>query len=278
MEHAGELQPKLRQDDTNSRAQAYVVALALVATLVVNVLANLLPLNGRTTGAVAQGFQELFRPAAYVFSIWSFIYAGLIAFSIFQLLPKERANARLNRIRAPFLWSCAANMAWLFLWHYELFAATLIAMAALLVALVVINQRLHWGSGEQKVAELLCVEAPFRIYLAWVSVASLANVSLFVEAARLLPSGVSLEQFAIALVLLATAISTAVGLLRHDALYLAVVIWAFVGIAVRNGQTSPVSGVAMAGVLILGAVSIQALLWNRSHGAAPGFHRAGTAT
>ncbi len=260
---------------TSPRALAIVVLLALLATLAVNVLANLLPLNGRTTGSIVANFQELFRPAPYVFSIWSLIYAGLSAFAVFQLLPRQRENPRLKRIRGLFLWSSAANMAWLFLWHYELFAATLLAM---LVLLVLINQRLHWGSGEQSVAELVCVEAPFRVYLAWISVALLSNLSVFVEAAQLLPAGVSPTQFAIGLILLATFVSALVGLVRHDPLYLAVVIWAFIGIVVRNGQASPVSGVAMAGVLVLAACAIHALLWNRSHGAAPPFHRAGTAT
>jgi hypothetical protein len=128
------------------------------------------------------------------------------------------------------------------------------------------------------VAELWCAEAPFRIYLAWISVATLANLSAWVEARALLPAGMDSVSFAIALILLATVVSAIVGWLRHDALYLAVIVWALVGIVMRNGASSAVSGVAMAGILVMAALMLYALLWNRRHGAAPPFHRAGTAT
>ncbi len=68
--------------------------LAVILTLVVNGLANALPLNGRTTGSISDGFQVLFVPAGYVFSIWGLIYIGLIAFGIYQALPSQRANPR----------------------------------------------------------------------------------------------------------------------------------------------------------------------------------------
>lgn len=272
------MEPDQLRNRPQNRAQAYVVVSGLVTTLAVNMLANILPLNGRTTGQVAQGFHELFRPAAYVFGVWGLIYAGLVLFAVFQLLPSQRGNSRLDTVRVPFLWSCVANVAWLFLWHYELFSATLGAMALLLGSLIVINQRLHWGEGTQSTGELLCVEAPFRVYLAWISVASLANLSIWVEAQRLMPTGLSPEVFAMALILIASLVSTLVALFKHDALYLAVVVWALIGIAVRNGPSSSVGGVAMAGVLALGALIVHALLWNRSHGAVPPFHRAGTAT
>lgn len=261
-----------------TRARAWLDLIALLAVLAVNVLASWLPLNGHTTGELASRFTERFRPADYTFTIWLPIYAGLLAFCVFQLLPSQRHNPRLSAISGPFLLSCAANIAWIFFWHYQLITASLLVMLVLLVSLIVINQRLHWGSGEQPVAELWCVEAPFRMYLAWISVATLANVSAWVEAHSLLPVGMSAESFAIGLVLLATVVSALVGALRHDALYLAVIVWALIGIVIRNGASSAVSGVAMAGVLIASALMLRALFWNRRHGAAPPFHSAGTAT
>jgi len=46
-------------------------AIAVVATLVVNGLANALPLNNQTTGAISDRFEVHFVPAGYVFSIWA---------------------------------------------------------------------------------------------------------------------------------------------------------------------------------------------------------------
>ena len=68
------------------------VLLVTIATIAINTLAVTLPLNGKSTGEISDGFPVLFTPAGYVFSIWSLIYVGLIAYSIYQLLPAQRAN------------------------------------------------------------------------------------------------------------------------------------------------------------------------------------------
>ena len=60
-----------------------VVILALLAMLTVNGLANALPLNGQTTGAVSDRFEVYFVPAGYVFSLWGVIYLALIFFALY---------------------------------------------------------------------------------------------------------------------------------------------------------------------------------------------------
>ena len=75
--------------------QVFVV-LTIVATIVINGLANALPINGLNTGQISDRFQVYFVPASYVFSIWGLIYLGLIAFAIFQALPSQRQNPRLR--------------------------------------------------------------------------------------------------------------------------------------------------------------------------------------
>ena len=71
-----------------------LAAVALAATLVVNFLANALPIAGRTTGEISNGFPVLFVPAGYVFAIWGLIYLGLIAFVVYQFLPAIAAKPR----------------------------------------------------------------------------------------------------------------------------------------------------------------------------------------
>lgn len=109
-----------------------LVIIAAFATIIFNIAANALPLNGLNTGELSDRFQIFFVPAGYVFSIWGLIYLGLIAYAIYQLLPAQRENPRLRSIGYLFILSCLANIAWLFLWHYEVFEFTLIAMGVLL--------------------------------------------------------------------------------------------------------------------------------------------------
>jgi len=62
-----------------------VNVLAVIAALIINGLANALPLNGQTTGEISDRFQVYFVPAGYVFAIW-----GLTAFAVYQALPAQR--------------------------------------------------------------------------------------------------------------------------------------------------------------------------------------------
>ena len=84
------------------------------------------------------------RPA-YVFSIWGLIYIGLLAYTIYQALPSQRANPRLRRTGWLVALSSLANGAWIFFWHYGYYALTLVVMLILLAALIMIYLRLDIG-------------------------------------------------------------------------------------------------------------------------------------
>lgn len=83
--------------------QQIFVILALLATIVVNGLANALPINGQGTGEISDKFEVFFVPAGYVFSIWGLIYLALIAYAVYQALPGQRENAKLAAIAIPFM-------------------------------------------------------------------------------------------------------------------------------------------------------------------------------
>ena len=106
----------------------WVNVVAVIATVVINGLANALPLNGQGTGEISDRFQVFFVPAGYVFSIWGVIYLGLIGYAIYQVLPAQRENVRLNRVGYLFGASSVANIAWLFLWHYDVVATSLVVL------------------------------------------------------------------------------------------------------------------------------------------------------
>ena len=154
-----------------------IIVIAVVATIVVNALANILPFNGQETGAISDRFAIYFVPAGYVFSIWGLIYLGLIAYAVFQALPAQRENPRLRSIGGLFLLSSVANIAWIFLWHYEVFAATLPVMLVLLGSLIAIYLRLGTGRTPVSRAETWTVRVPFSVYLGWITVATVANAT-----------------------------------------------------------------------------------------------------
>ena len=149
----------------------------LVVVLAVNGLANALPLNGKTTGEISDSIPTLFTPAGYVFSIWSVIYLGLLAFAWFQGRRAQATAEFQERIGYWFFLSCVLNSAWIVAWHYEQFPLTLVLMLGLLISLLTIYLRLDAGRRTVSTAESRWVYLPFSIYLGWISVATIANLS-----------------------------------------------------------------------------------------------------
>jgi len=238
--------------------------LAFLAVVVVNSLANILPLNGLNTGEISDRFQVFFVPAGYVFAIWGLIYLVLGGFAVYQALPSQRENARLIRIGYLFAASSVANIAWLFLWHYERFLWTLPAMFALLIILIWIYLRLQIGREPVSPAQRWFVDTPFSIYLGWISVATIANVTQMLSYVGWSGWGLAPEMWAVVLLLVVAALSTAMAITRGDAAYLLVIIWAAAGIAVKQQATPLVAVTAWAVAAYVGILVILALIVRRS--------------
>lgn len=217
------------------------VILTIVATITINVLANALPINGQNTGQISDRFQVYFVPAGYVFSIWGLIYLGLIAFAIFQALPSQRENPRL---RATGWWISLgglANCAWIFLWHYEQFPLTIIAMLVLLATLIITYLRLGIGRTAVQPAERWAARLPFSIYLGWITVATIANVTDVLYYLKWDGFGVAPEIWMGILLVAVLVITALVIFTRGDAAYALVVLWALAGIAVKQAAVSAVA-------------------------------------
>jgi benzodiazapine receptor len=241
------------------------VVLSTIAVLVVNGLANALPLNGQTTGEISDRFQVYFVPAGYVFAIWGVIYLALIGYSIYQALPAQRQNPRLQRIGWLYVLSCAANIAWLFLWHYEIFEWTIVAMAALLLSLIAIYLILGIGRRRVSTAETWLVSIPFGIYLGWITVATIANATSLLDYLNWSGWGVAPEWWAVIMLVAATIIASLVSLTRGDVAYILVIAWAFAGIAVKHNATTVVAITAwvMTAVVLLTLLVGVPLRWRR---------------
>ena len=193
-----------------------LVLIAVIAVIAVNFLAVSLPLNDLDTGEISDRFEVYFVPAGYVFSIWSLIYLGLIAYGIFQVLPAQKENLRLRSIGYLFVLSSLANITWLFLWHYEVFLFTPVAMLTLLVSLIAIYLRLDVGRAEVSTAEKWSVHIPFSIYLGWISVATIANITQWLYYLGWNGWGIPPEVWAVIMLAAGVVISVLMSLTRGD--------------------------------------------------------------
>lgn len=234
---------------------------ALGATITINALANILPINGLNSGEISDLYPSLFTPAGYVFSIWSLIYLLLISFVVFQALPLQRENPRLERLGYAFALSCLFNFLWIFAWHYRQVFLSELLIIGVLVSLLVSYQRLQTekvNKGELKVpiAERITTHLTFSVYTGWLTVAVVANTCVL-----LLEWGITGGSFApmwgVLTVLAALTIGATFTYLRKDMAYGLVLVWAFAGIAVAQaGNTPSVVVTAVVAALVMLGLSM----------------------
>ncbi len=101
-----------------------LVVITFVAMIVVNSLANTLPINGKTTGEVSSAYENLFAPSGFTFAIWGLIYVLLAFHTCFQLglfhgREKKVSGDALEKVAAVFSVTSLINTAWVVVWHYD---------------------------------------------------------------------------------------------------------------------------------------------------------------
>ncbi len=220
------------------------VIISVLVTLTVNTLANALPLNGLNTGQISDQFKVYFVPAGYVFAIWGLIYIGLIALTIFQALPSQRENPRLRATGWWIVLGGLANSSWIFLWHYQQFPWTVPVMLVLLVSLIITYLRMGINRVKVTAAERWTTQIPIRVYLGWISVATIANIADVLDFARWDGFGIAAQTWTVILLVVVLVLTGLMIFLRRDVAYALVILWALVGIALKQAGTPTVATTA----------------------------------
>ena len=129
-----------------------------------------------SSGGALAADATLIAPATPAFSIWSVIYLGLAAYTIWQWLPSAATSARTRATGWLIALSMVLNAAWLLVTQQGWIWASVVVIAALATTLGVLVRRLseHRPSGR---AELVVVDGTMGLYLGWVTVATCANIA-----------------------------------------------------------------------------------------------------
>jgi hypothetical protein len=233
---------------------------AFVAVVVVNALANALPLNGQTTGEIANRLLVFTIPAGFSSIIWGVIYLFLAGYTAYQGLPSQREDIDLRRIAWLFLLASAANIAWLFLWHFQLFTLSLVAMLALLGSLIAIYLILGIGRRRAGTAKNWTVHVPFSTYLGWITLATIANAAIVLSLSGWNGFGLSGRIWAGILIAVAALINLAVIATRTDVAFTLVILWSFAGIAARQVGEPIVFAAAIGASFAVGGGLLMAVL------------------
>ncbi len=218
--------------------------LAFAIMILMNYLANALPLGGNTTGELSARYPNLFVPAGLTFSIWGVIYLLLLGFVILQFRPENRILA--NTTGWLFAASCLLNALWIVAWHYQRPGISLLIMILLLICLILINRNLiSFETGISKAA--------FGIYLGWICIATIANATAWLVSVNWAGWGLSGELWATAMVIAGAAITVFVLASFKNPFTGLAVIWALAGIIIARswpGHSPIIISAAISAVII----------------------------
>lgn len=227
----------------NTRLLAILNSLGFVLVIVMNTLANVLPINGLNTGQLSDFYPNLFVPAGFTFSIWGVIYLALLVFVVYSLVQafnNKGNDGFLLKIGPWFIVSCLANAAWILAWHYMYVGLSVLIMLTLLISLIAMYLRLGIGKQGTLSRDRYLVHLPFSLYLGWITIATVANFTTLLVTTGWGGWGLSEEVWTALMIVVAAFISMTVLLSRADVFYSAVTLWAFYGIiAKRQMQAEP---------------------------------------
>lgn len=201
--------------------------LALIGVLTVNALANILPINGMNTGELSALYPSLFTPAGFTFSIWSVIYLLLICFIIIQY--RILTKSFFTELSLWFLVSCVANASWILAWHYRFLFASVLIMLLLLYSLSKIFLLLQQANLTSFI-EKAFIKLPFIIYMSWICVATIANLSALLVSLSWDGGFLSPVSWTISMITIACALGVFIVVRYREPAFLLVLIWAFFGI------------------------------------------------
>jgi len=211
-----------------------------VGTVIVNSLAMSIPINNKTTGELSDQYPNLFVPAGSTFSIWGVIYLLLAIFAIYQLVYAFRSNEQkptfIEKIGLLFILSSLMNMGWIFAWHYEIVPLSVLVMLVLLLSLIAIYVRLGIGRADASGTEKYLVHLCFSVYLGWITVATIANITSLLVDINWNRFGLSESFWTVAVIIVAIIIALVILFNRKDIYYVLVVDWALYGIWVKRNS------------------------------------------
>lgn len=214
-----------------------------------------------SSGGSLSATATLLAPAGPAFSIWTVIYVGLVAYTVYQWLPVRASSARLRAIGWPAAASMVLNAAWLLVTQAGWLWVSVVVIVALAVTLGLLVRTLERETAPT-IVERVVVDGTFGLYLGWVSIATAANIT-----ATLVDMGVtfgSTGDQAVAAAVLAVAAAIGVGLSLALGARLTVagaLAWGLAWIAIGRlaiGPISVVTGVAaaLAAAVVVGAAVV----------------------
>ncbi len=217
--------------------------LSYIFMLSINILANIVPFNGITTGAVSDKYANLFAPTGFTFIIWGVIYIALGGFILFQwrdAFYSPETSVMVIQLRKWFSLSSLANGLWLVMWHYDEIGISVVMMLVILVCLAKSMNLIH--SAKLTSSERIWIHKPFSLYFGWITIATIANITTFLTKEHFVLFSFSEEITTCIILAIGLIVTSLVLLAFKDLTYGMVALWSYFGILFKHIDVTEFNG------------------------------------
>lgn len=215
----------------------FITVITFITMIAINALANIIPINGITTGGVSAYYENLFTPAGYTFSIWGVIYLLLGIYTFYQgyFSWNKYAVRKVNLFKKTGIWfsiSSIANSLWILSWHYKMIPVTVVFILIILFSMIFIFLELKRFNLSYR--EKIFIKLPFSIYFGWITVASIANIVVLLVYLDWNWFGLHQYIWTILFIAIGAIIGSLIIFKNRNSIYGIPIIWAYIGILIRH--------------------------------------------
>lgn len=230
------------------RTLAILNLLALLAHISLSYLTQFRLINEKDVGQVSDNYDSLFTPAGITFAIWGVIYTALLLFCFYHIRMAYKhpdnhvANETTHRIGAWFILNNIGAALWLVVWTGEMIATSVWLIFFQLITLVIINIRLSIHNPQTSAASKIFTQFPLSIYFGWLTIAAIANTSVFLLASGWNGLGFNYTPIEWTRIMVGVAVflTVIVVFVRRNVFFGLVVIWALYGIILKRQSINAV--------------------------------------
>jgi hypothetical protein len=245
-----------------TRLLAILNLITLGFQLLMSYLVQVKLLSTQDVGQVSAKYDTVFAPAGITFAIWGLIYTSLLAFCVFHLYKAFaktsscQTNQDTHNIGWLFSLNSIATGLWLIAWVNEQLFLSVILILIQLFTLIKISIKAHISNPDRSIQTKIFTQFPLSIYFAWICIASIANISAWLNSTGWNGMGIS-ESYWV--------------LVRRNIPFGFVVLWALYGIILKRKQVDAllyedvINAAYSAFVIIVISLLIRIFKKNKSH-------------
>lgn len=255
--------------NSNTRLLAVLNLIGYIGVLVVNGLANALPINGMNTGEISDLYPNLFVPAGLTFSIWGIIYLQLgifVALGLIRAFGKNANDSFVSIVGPWFLVTCVLNMSWIFAWQYLQVVPSILIMLTFLATLIFLVQKLSAPENRNKIP-VWTVKAAFSVYLGWISLATIANLTAVLVYFNWSGFGIGEVLWTQIMMVVAIVLAFIFMVRKRDGFYGLPIAWALLGIYLKRASATPlypeIFWIGLVGSVLVAGFAVYQLITKR---------------